>query len=113
MRAGGFGEGSVQQGHGGTGDILRFDGPDGARAELRVTLVDKYDDAMGLFYLTLPRSRWKPGRPVHFEVRGESAGEPTWFMIYREAMTSWVDVRNVPALLRDGEGGCFGGLHIE
>ncbi|HSG81415.1 MAG TPA: hypothetical protein VLC48_04120, partial [Gemmatimonadota bacterium] len=86
------------------GDTIVWTGKQGVRAEFRVTLIDKYGDAMGYIFLRLPRVLWESGRPVRLKVAGESAGVPTWFMIFKEPMAPHVIVQNAPALMRGGAG---------
>ena len=85
------------------GDILVWQGESGVRAEFRVTLIDKYDDAMGFIFLRVPRALWSESRALRVKVAGESAGVPTWFMIFKEPMTPQVRLDNAPALLRGGD----------
>ena len=87
------------------GDTLVWEGEGGARGDFLVTLMDRYGDAMGFMFLTLPRGMWEPGEPVRFEVLGESAGERTWFMVFRDPLKPHVLVQNAPAVLRTGDGG--------
>jgi hypothetical protein len=94
------------------GDTLRWSGEQGVEAEFRVTLIDRYGDAMGYLFLYLPRALWSPGTPVDFEVRGESAGARTWFMVFREPMRSRFTLRNAPAVLR-GENGETQALRLD
>jgi hypothetical protein len=86
-------------------DRYAWHGADGLRADFRVTLQDKYGDAMGYVFLHVPRGMLTPGRPLRFGVAGESAGRRTWFMVFMDAMTPRIDLRNAPAVLRapDGE----------
>lgn len=86
------------------GDTLHWGGPGGVKADFRVTLIDRYGDAMGFLFLTLPRGLWEPGRPVRFEVLGESAGERTWFMVFRDPVSPSMEVHNAPAVLRTPQG---------
>jgi len=85
------------------GDTIVWEG-EGARGEFRVTLMDRYGDAMGFLFLTLPREMWEPGEPVQFEVLGESAGARTWFMIFRDPLEPHIQLQNAPAVLRTEEG---------
>ena len=86
------------------GDTLRWTGALGTRGAFHVTLIDRYGDAMGFLFLTVPRALWEPGRPVRFETLGESAGERTWFMVFREALAPSVRLQNAPAILRTERG---------
>ncbi|MGW8283985.1 MAG: hypothetical protein ACWGON_11855, partial [Gemmatimonadota bacterium] len=63
-------------------EVLAWDGREGVRAEFRVTLIDRYSDAMGFLFLHVPSHLVQPGEPVRLEVRGESAGLRTWFMVF-------------------------------
>lgn len=86
------------------GETLVWTGQRGVRAEFRIVLIDKYGDAMGFIFLRLPRSEWRAGRPLRLRVAGESAGEQTWFMIFKEPMSPRVVLRNAPVLLRGAAG---------
>ncbi|UCC83722.1 MAG: hypothetical protein JSW46_01965 [Gemmatimonadota bacterium] len=86
------------------GDTLVWQGERGLRAEFRVTLIDKYDDAMGFIFLHVPRALLSADRALEIRVAGESAGVPTWFMIFKEPMTPQIGLQNAPALLRGGDG---------
>ncbi|MGD2120536.1 MAG: glycoside hydrolase family 38 C-terminal domain-containing protein, partial [Gemmatimonadota bacterium] len=85
------------------GDVITWEGI-GARGEFRVTLMDRYGDAMGFFFLTLPPGSVAPGEPVRFEVLGESAGARTWFMVFRDPLEPHVRISNAPAVLRTDAG---------
>ncbi len=87
------------------GDTIRWEGDGGVRGEFVVTLMDRYGDAMGFLYLTLPRGMWKPGKPVRFRVLGESAGARTWFMVFRDPLAPHLRIQNAPAVLRTEDGG--------
>jgi hypothetical protein len=82
------------------GETLVWPGESGVRAEFRVVLIDKYGDAMGFIYLRVPRREWRGGRSLRLRVAGESAGEQTWFMVFKEPIAPRVTLRNAPALLR-------------
>jgi len=84
--------------------VLAWEGEAGIRLELRVTLVDRYADAMGFLFLRLPRDRVRPGEPVRVEVRGENAGTRTWFLVFPYALAPEIRVRQVPAVVRSPDG---------
>jgi hypothetical protein len=86
------------------GDTIVWTGERGVRAEFRVTLIDKYGDAMGYIFLRVPREIWRGSRFVRLGVAGERAGVPTWFMIFKESVTPHIIVQNAPALLRGERG---------
>ncbi|MFH1765553.1 MAG: glycoside hydrolase family 38 C-terminal domain-containing protein [Gemmatimonadota bacterium] len=86
------------------GDTLIWVGEGGIRGEFHVTLIDRYGDAMGFLFLTIPRDRLDPGNPVRFEVLGETAGARTWFMVFRDPVQPHVTLRNAPAVLRTPDG---------
>jgi len=86
------------------GDTLRWEGREGVRGEFLVTLMDRYGDAMGFLFLTVPRGVIQPGEAVDFEVLGESAGARTWFMVFRDSLEPRIELQNAPAVLRT-EGG--------
>jgi hypothetical protein len=94
------------------GEALVWTGERGVRAEFRVVLIDKYGDAMGFIFLRLPRREWRAGRPLRLRVAGESVGEQTWFMIFKEPIAPRVTLRNAPVLLR-GAGGNEQGLRVD
>jgi alpha-mannosidase len=83
---------------------ITWTGAEGVRADLRVTLMDKYGDAMGYVFLHVPRRLLRPGAPVRLAVAGESAGRRTWFMVFMEPITPRVEFRNAPAVVRAPEG---------
>ncbi|UCD24684.1 MAG: hypothetical protein JSW51_01850, partial [Gemmatimonadota bacterium] len=62
--------------------------------------VDKYDDLMGFVFLRVPRNLWRPDRTVNLRVVGESAGQRTWFMVFKEPLEQSVLLRNTHALVR-------------
>jgi len=86
------------------GDTISWAGEGGAEARFHVTLMDRYGDAMGFLFLRLPQALLDPGTRVRFEVRGESAGARTWFMVFRDPVRPSVALRNAPAVLRTAEG---------
>jgi len=86
------------------GDTLRWEGAEGVTGEFRVTLIDRYGDAMGFLFLTVPRGFFQPGEALEFEVLGESAGARTWFMVFRDALEPRMELQNAPAVLRTDGG---------
>ncbi len=86
------------------GDTLFWEGEGGVRGEFHVTLIDRYGDAMGFLFLTLPADRLEPGQPVRFEVFGETAGVRTWFMVFRDPVEPQLTLQNAPAVLRTPDG---------
>jgi hypothetical protein len=80
--------------------VLEWTGDDGVRAELHVTLVDRYSDAMGFLFVHVPRRFLRPGEPLRFELRGETAGTRTWCMIFERSVSPEITVRPVPAVVR-------------
>lgn len=87
------------------GDTIVWEGAGGVRGEFIVTLIDRYSDAMGFLFLTLPRNLWEPGRPLQIQVQGESAGARTWFMVFRDPLEPHLRIQNAPAVLRTEDGG--------
>ncbi len=85
---------------------MRWAGRLGVRAEFRVTLIDKYGDAMGFIFLHVPRALWESetGRTLQLRVAGESAGAQTWFMVFKDVTEPRITLRNAPALLRGEDG---------
>ena len=53
---------------------LRWEGTKGVTAEFKVTEIDKYNDAMGFVFLSVPSSLLSDGEPARLRVAGESAG---------------------------------------
>jgi hypothetical protein len=86
------------------GDTLVWEGPGGIRGEFRVTLMDRYGDAMGFLFLTIPSAFVHPGSPLEFEVLGESAGERTWFMVFRDTLEPRMELQNAAAVRRTPQG---------
>jgi len=85
-------------------EILAWDGREGVRAEFRVTLIDRYSDAMGFLFLHVPSHLVRPGEPLRLEVRGESAGLRTWFMVFAHQLQPEVSIRALPAIVRSPHG---------
>ena len=83
---------------------MSWAGAEGVRADFRVTLMDKYGDAMGYLFLHVARRLLRPGAPLRLAVAGESAGRRTWFMVFMEPITPRVEFRNAPAVVRAPEG---------
>ncbi len=81
-------------------EVMHWSGDGGVHAEFRVTVVDKYDDLMGFVFLSVPRDMWRADRTVNLRIMGESAGERTWFLIFKEPLTQSVLLRNTHALVR-------------
>ena len=86
------------------GDTLRWQGAEGVTGEFHVTLMDRYGDAMGFLFLTVPRGVFEPGEPLEFEVLGESAGARTWFMVFRDSVEPRMELQNAPAVLKSETG---------
>jgi hypothetical protein len=87
-----------------TEQVLEWIGLHGVRAEFRVTLVDRYADAMGFLFLQVPRSLISPGRPLRLSVRGESAGTRTWFLVFAHEVEPRIAIHPVPAVVRSPDG---------
>lgn len=85
-------------------EILAWDGREGVRAEFRVTLIDRYSDAMGYLFLHVPSRLVRPGEPLRLEVRGESAGQRTWFMVFAHALRPAISIRPLPVVVRSPRG---------
>jgi len=83
---------------------LTWRGEGDVRAELRVTVVDRYSDAMGFLLLHVPRSRLRPGEPLRLEVTGERAGTRTWFMVFETDVAPGIRIHGVPAVVRTPNG---------
>jgi hypothetical protein len=83
---------------------IAWAGAEGVRAEFRVTLMDKYGDAMGYVFLHVPRRLLRPGAPLTLGVAGESAARRTWFMVFMEPITPRVEFKNAPAVVRSPNG---------
>jgi hypothetical protein len=83
---------------------LTWIGEEGVRAEFRVTLVDRYADAMGYLLLHVPRRLLRPGEPLRLSVAGESAGSRAWFMVFMSELTPGIRVRGNPAVVRTPNG---------
>jgi len=81
-------------------ETLHWPGDRGVSAEFRVTEIDKYEDALGFLFLSVPKAYWEESRLLRLRVSGETAGQRTWFMVYKEPMRAGVTLRNTPALLR-------------
>jgi len=86
------------------GDVFSWEGENGVWGEFRVTLMDRYGDAMGFLFLTVPRGVWEPGESLEVEVLGESAGARTWFMVFRDPLNPRMELENAPAVLRTEDG---------
>ena len=84
--------------------VITWKGDDGVQAEFRVTEVDRYSDAMGFLFLHVPRRFLRPGEPLRIEVRGESAGSRTWFMVFQRRVAPEITVRPVPAVVQSPDG---------
>jgi hypothetical protein len=83
---------------------LRWTGEEGVQAEFRITLVDRYADAMGYLLLRVPRKMFRPGEPLRVSVVGENAGSRTWFMVFKNEITPGIEVRGNPAVVRTPNG---------
>jgi alpha-mannosidase len=86
------------------GDTLVWEGEGGVRGEFHVTLIDRYGDAMGFLFLTVPREFLELGAPLEFEVLGESEGARSWFMVFRDTLEPRMELQNAPAVLRTPDG---------
>jgi alpha-mannosidase len=86
------------------GDTLVWEGAGGVRGEFRVTKMDRYGDAMGFLFLTVPQELLEPGQPLEFEVLGESAGARTWFMVFRDTLEPRIELQNAAAVRRTPQG---------
>ncbi len=78
-------------------------GNHGATLEFRGTLIDRHGDLFGYMFLTVPKKRFPPGKPVEIKVTAEDAGTNNWFMILRYGVERGVKVRPENAVYREGD----------
>ncbi len=76
-------------------------GEDGVRLRFHPTRSDRHGDVFGFAVLYLPRARFKSGTALRFEVVGESAGSPIWYMTFCHAPRSGA-LLSTPNALRRG-----------
>ncbi len=81
-------------------DRIVWSGDQGVRGDFRVTVIDKYGDAMGFLFLSVPRAFWEESRKLQLRVAGETADARTWFMVFKDPLIPGATLQNAPALLR-------------
>jgi hypothetical protein len=86
-----------------TGTVT-WKGDAGVEADFRVTLVDRYADAMGYLLLRVPHQLLAPGEPLRLSVAGEDAGSRTWFMVFMSEISAGIQVRGNRAVVRTPNG---------
>ncbi|TFH33784.1 MAG: hypothetical protein E4G95_09230, partial [Bacteroidia bacterium] len=87
-----------------TGDLIakEYNGREGFKMKFDPVEVDKYGDLMGYLYITIPAGNLTPGKPVRFEVIGESANSRSFFIIYRYAMKPGLSIIPEQAIRKVG-----------
>lgn len=75
-------------------------GADGVSLHFRATMADQFDELFGFAWLTLPRARVRPGRPVTLRAVGESAGSTDWFMVFEDSLAPSITVAPEEARVR-------------
>ncbi|MBL0174945.1 MAG: glycoside hydrolase [Ignavibacteria bacterium] len=72
----------------------------GALLSFRKALIDVHGDVFGFMTLSLPRALLRPGAQ-RIEVKGESAGERKWFMVYTMRLEERMDVATDECIVND------------
>jgi alpha-mannosidase len=78
----------------------KIPGPEGASLSFKTTFVDQFRELFGFMFLTVPRSRLAPGKPLRLKVVGEKAGSNDWFMVFPYTLAPSIKANGEPALVR-------------
>ncbi len=80
----------------------RIEADGGIALEFRRLLIDKFGDVHGVFNLVVPATLAPAGEPLTLEVRGESVGRMSWFILYTVSMQPTLRPRAESMLAREG-----------
>lgn len=83
--------------------IWSYAAHDSSRIVFQQTKRDGANDAHGLAYLRLPRSRVTLGKPVKFKVVGQNQNSNDWYMTFKYSFEENVEVIPTPFLLKNGK----------
>jgi len=75
-------------------------GPEGVKLSFRTAMVDQFQELFGFMYLTVPRSKLAPGKPLRLKVVGEKARSPDWFMVFPYDLAPRLRANGEAALVR-------------
>jgi alpha-mannosidase len=76
---------------------------DGSALVFQQTKRDGANDAHGLAFLRLPKSKVKPGQPIRLKVVGQAQDSNDWYMTFKFSFEEKVDVNPMPFLLKNGK----------
>jgi len=76
--------------HGNKGSTLRF----------RTTKIDRNKDVMGYAIFTMPTIMAEPGKPVLFQVKGESGSSNIWYMTFKYPIESELSIQSQHILIK-------------
>jgi len=79
---------------------IKIEGKNGAIIDFKVTMVDRYDDLFGFWFIKLPVKDFEKGKPLTIQVKGESAGSRSWFMVFKYELKPEVRFFSEQAILR-------------
>jgi alpha-mannosidase len=78
----------------------KVQGKNGSELSFESSIADRFGDLFGYMTLKLSKSDFKSGLQLLFEVRGENAESPDWFMTFEYSFNFTPRLRLEPALLR-------------
>lgn len=80
----------------------RIDGGAGIALGFQRLLIDKFGDVHGVFTLSVPAAVAPEGQPLTIQVRGESVGRMSWFILYTVSMQPTLRPHAEQMLAREG-----------
>lgn len=76
---------------------------DGEILSYKNVLIDRHNDQMGFYFLTLPVGQYPVGKPIQIKVQGESSDSQSWYMTFRYGLVQKVTLTGEPAVIREGQ----------
>ncbi|MEZ5082803.1 MAG: glycoside hydrolase family 38 C-terminal domain-containing protein [Bacteroidales bacterium] len=80
-----------------------IEGSSGIVLDFRAVMVDKYGDLFGYIFLRIPKTIYKPGKPVKIKIAGESANSRSWFMVFKYNAVQQVKFIQEKAIIKNGD----------
>lgn len=81
----------------------RMESQDGASLEYKNVLIDRHNDQMGFYFLTLPSAGYPKGKPLRLKIQGETADSRSWYMTFRYIPEQKVTLTGEPAVIREAD----------
>jgi alpha-mannosidase len=84
--------------------VLSYKGKEESELKLNVTMLDKYQDQMGIAILTIPTRLIEKGQPARMKLSSSTTDNAAWFMTFKTKLEESINVyQNKVVAKRDGQ----------